>query len=279
MSSSKKLVVNQSTLLSKIQKTGTLSEIEFARESLHFKKIKEFNLYDDHESNVVGSLLSITFTKAANLAGVKSSIDQINKDDIAKMVTTVFSGMSIEEIDYAFQMERYGQLGEKTKHFDLFNADYVSNVLNKYRKWLVETRFKKNIPISRQLPEQSETLKKEDQDKIVTSGVIRCFETFKSTGTIDPGFGYVYDYFYEMGVFPKHDNRFREKIRRKAARNIHKRKDSIDNINGNISKEIIEIKKGNNPMKFEKKRIVLITYFNKLINTNTPLKIDVINPA
>jgi len=32
-------------------------------------------------------------------------------------------------------------------------------------------------------------------------------------------------------------------------------------------------------MKFEKKRIVLITYFNKLINTNTPLKIDVINPT
>ena len=48
--------------------------------------------------------------------------------------------MALEELHKAFQLERYGELGEATAHYNLINAPYIAQVLTKYVSWLRKTR-------------------------------------------------------------------------------------------------------------------------------------------
>lgn len=140
---SQQLTVRQKTQLEKIAKAGEKNELSFAKEVINFQKIKEM------ESQDVSVGLSMIFTKASNLLGIKDPISDINKQDIKEMILSHFNNISLEEIDYAFKLERYGVLGDKTAHFQLLNSEYVSNVLNKYKKWLKETRLANNLSISK----------------------------------------------------------------------------------------------------------------------------------
>lgn len=143
---SQQLTVRQQTQLEKIAKAGEKNELSFAKETIHFEKIKTM------ESQDVSVGLSIIFTKASNLLGIKDPISDINKQDIKEMILSHFSNMSLEEIDYAFKLERYGVYGEKTEHFQLLNSDYVSNVINKYKIWLKKIRTENNLSISKKEP-------------------------------------------------------------------------------------------------------------------------------
>ena len=59
----------------------------------------------------------------------------MNKQDISVMIKTRFRSLSFEELDYAFQLDRHGYHGDSTKHYQLFNAEYVAIIIKKYMKW------------------------------------------------------------------------------------------------------------------------------------------------
>src|SRR5690606_23850972 len=152
-----KLTVRQKTQLDEILRDGEYSSpVRFARDIKNFSKIRHL---DTHE---VRAYLGFIFTKAANLAGFKNPISDINKNDIRQMVMTQYSGLSLEEIDYAFMYDRYS--GEPIEHFQLFNAVYVSKVLKRYKKYITQIKFDNNIPLSE--PRNEKTYTEEEKAKI-----------------------------------------------------------------------------------------------------------------
>lgn len=178
------------------------------------------------------------------------------------MIQTMFKSLSLEEIDYAFKLERYGVYEYKTEHYQLFNAEYVSTVLNKYKKWVRNVRVNNNLPLSNKkiaIPEISEAKKLE----IVMCGLEDSFHNFKETQTIKPGRIYLYDFLYEKGLMSK-DVTHQTAVLKIARKNILKKQKNattreekasykLTNEQGNHSDKVIS----------EFKRLSIINLFNE----------------
>lgn len=95
------------------------------------------------DPNIRRAGLGYIFAKTAILTGFKGEIPEINKEDITDLLFTRFSTISLNELSYAFKIDRHGYHGEPTPHYQLFNAEYVSKVLNKYLQY---KQIIKNIP-------------------------------------------------------------------------------------------------------------------------------------
>lgn len=208
------------------------------------------------------------FIKVANLTGIKDPISDINKRDISEMIVRFFKNLSLEEIDYAFKMERYGMLEPKSEHYQLFNAEYVSEILNKYKKFRHKVRVQLDLPIAK--IEKPKELSEEDKEFIVINGVLNCFENFKQTKSIEIGSLYVYDYLFELGALPFHSKRFKSKIKRKAIREIYKSRNNFSSIKDKrlVKNILISIQNNENPVRTKCQELILIEFFSRVINTN-----------
>lgn len=253
------LTVRQQTLSTKIAKVGRLTEVGFARATVELQKIKDMDLSIAENKQYLQQGLSMIFTKASNLTGLKDPISDINKADIVEMILTRYKSLSLEEIDYAFKIDRYS--GDPVAHFQLFNAEYVGKVLTRYREWLRETRVSMNLPMKKEevKPEMSEA----EKQLIVVNGVIDCFDSYLSSGEISPGKSYVYDFLYERNLLPIHTPAFREKIKRKAIKIIMMR-ERTDNDPRQFRRQLRDIQLGKDPLKVECKKLVLQEFFSRL---------------
>lgn len=167
-----------------VGKSLTLTEIENKCISSNVEFLKKAQYYDTifKRRNEEGffQLLGITLSKIAALGGINTGMDSLIKSDIANMLFTSFNELSIDEIYFAFQKERYGEYEERTKHFNLFNTEYVSEVLKKYIVWKRSKRIEHNItkesvPL---LPEMSEVQKK----KIAYDSLCATYDRIKNDG-------------------------------------------------------------------------------------------------
>lgn len=79
------------------------------------------------------------------MSGVKSEISELVKQDLLKLITSRFKELSFEEIYKAFELERFNAYDTKTDHFQLFDANYVSEILKKYKNWLIDQKKALNI--------------------------------------------------------------------------------------------------------------------------------------
>ena len=118
--------------ISEIETICELSKVKFFDVVYSVEKIKD-RKYQPNFKMLLGAVL----TKISILAGIKNEIDQFTKQDLIKMLTTSFGEISVEEIYKAFELERYGNYETRTEHFQQFNAEYISEVLKKYKVWKV----------------------------------------------------------------------------------------------------------------------------------------------
>lgn len=129
-------------MTSAIQKVGQLTPNEFYNKTPEFKKI--FHL--DNETVSLG--IAIIFTRLAVFSGLKEDIHSAIKQDIMNGIYANFNNLSLEEIEFAFSMDRDGAFGEPTQHYQFVNREYVGRVLRKYLKWIEEKKMVPNrIPI------------------------------------------------------------------------------------------------------------------------------------
>lgn len=124
----------------------------------------------------IGSLL----IKINTMAGIKHSITDLDMADIKNLIFMYFKALSLADIYKAFELERFGMYDNKTDHFQLFNSEYVSQILKKYQKWKqikkVELNItKESVPI---LPEISEVQKK----KIHYDSLCATYERIRNDG-------------------------------------------------------------------------------------------------
>lgn len=120
----------------------SLSSKTFLKKNFSVEKIKESKSRPEFVYEFTSML-----TRISNLAGIKTEIDDLNAQDITKMILNYFSNLSVPEIYKAFELERYGEYEKKTDHFQLFNAEYVSSVLNKYKDWKLNTLKQNSIDV------------------------------------------------------------------------------------------------------------------------------------
>lgn len=216
---------------------------------------------DQEQNNAFFSLFEMMLVRITVLAGIKNEIDDLNKQDIAKMILRRFKTLSLNDIYFAFEKERYGEYETKTSHFQLFNADYVSEVLNKYKNWKRTMKVEHNI--SAPLLQAENTISEQEKEGIVAQGVERMFEEYKLNKSVPVGCAYIYDYLVAKGQIQKAEGKEREQIMFKAKQNLKS--------GANALQKAINTLQGQNTNNImianECKRISLITYFkNKLEN-------------
>ena len=268
---------SQSLQLRKIYKGGeTIMEIESncnVSKTEFLKKTYEIQSIRDRKNEEgFDSLLAICLVKINTLGGFKGEIDDFAKQDIRKMILSQFSELSIEEVYKAFELERYGAHEVKTEHFQLFDANYISTVLKKYKNWKIDQKKILNISAPKLENEISDIQK----ENIVIFGINRKYSEFIELGVIDEPFVYIFDELVERGFIKlasSENSKLIEYFKTKqseAKRELMKEyseltsadkkerdliKEQLSKISNNSSKKI----------EFRTKRIVLAEFFKKQI--------------
>ena len=168
-----------------------LSPMSFVNDIQNQPKIRDL----DTDSEDFMNKIAVFFTKTVNLLGIKEAILDVNKSDIFEMLIMKYKSISLEELAYAFKLERYGQLPPRTQNYQLINAEYVSLVLDKYVNWKV-SKIKNNTSTVKIMPSIS------DQDKIAKENdiVVRFIEKFITTRIVEDQYFYVYDILHNRGL-------------------------------------------------------------------------------
>ncbi|SFS30557.1 hypothetical protein SAMN04488006_0451 [Lutibacter maritimus] len=214
-----------------------MNEIDFAKKITEFQKIRNL------ENKTVASGLSMIFTKASNLSGIKEPISQINKTDIAEMISLKYKFLSLEEIEFAFKHDRYS--GDAIPHFQLFNAEYVSKVLKKYTDFITKVRQDNNIVGAvKELPKH--IISEADRLKLIDKHLTEMTLQFLKTGEIEANYMYLYYELFKQGKLPRHDKKYTDWIKKRVHKQLYKSKGiSISNLENNKRKALIKFHLGN----------------------------------
>jgi len=263
-----------SLAIQEIENKPIVSSLVFVKSIPALKKIRDRKTEFD-----IQGVVWMMMNKICGYAGVKSPITDFDKTDILKMIFTSYSDLTLEEIWKAFELERFGEYPEKTKHFDLFNADYVSEIFKKYRVWRQQIRIANNVPISIEESSAAE-LSEEQKEEKTRLGVLRVFSEYKDTKTLPTPNFWIFDYLWEKGVLSK-DTTEKEKqftdiwvkaesqikseleakraLSREEKRSINADLEAIVNRNSNL-------------VLIRSKKIAVEYFFNDLILNNKELK-------
>ena len=254
------LTDNQQKLIAKTDKAGNLPAVAFVNNIPKQTKIR-FIIKED-----LGPALGLIFQNLSLLLGIKDPISQINKNDIKKLILSHYSNLSLEQIVYAFELERYGQLQPKTKHFQFINAEYVASVLSKYKNWVAKIRFDNNIPLPTNQPKyQNPTLSEKEKIDIMISGALRVFNEFLETDVIKPGNTHIYDFLIEdLKVHQFTD----KEIKGAESLSVRKLKEESKTLDRYKASKILNEIKNPKSKKLENltKKLLLTSYFNTIKN-------------
>lgn len=139
-----------------------------------FAKIKEFDK--------VGHLVIPICNKHAVLSGIDKKIDEFTKEEIAKYTAVHLKNLTFEEIDIAFQNERFNLYEEKSIHYNFFSIDYFVEILTKYKTWKKNQMVIHNIPLAQELlPENTISTNDEHKKNIRKAFVDMLFNELKTT--------------------------------------------------------------------------------------------------
>jgi len=139
-----------------------------------FIKIKEFDK--------IGHLTIPICNKHAVLSGIDKEIDPFTKEEIAKYTAVHLKNLSFEEIEIAFQNERFGLYPKKTIHYNFFSIDYFVEIITKYKVWKQSQMTIHNIPLNQSLlPLDSNSTTEENKKQIRREFITMIFNELKQT--------------------------------------------------------------------------------------------------
>lgn len=210
----------------------------------------------------VGPALGFIFQNITLLFGIKEPIADINKKDISKMIKAHYSNLSLEEIVYAFELERYGKLEPKTEHFQMVNAEYVAKILNKYKDWLQKVRRENNIALSQQKIELPSITEKEKQN-ILIQGCIRCYNEYKESGLVKEGNSHIYDFMFDDLKIHQFTVDEKNAAISASKRQLQEESKTLDRKNAKSILKALENDKSSIVIN-KSKRLLLTNYFNSL---------------
>lgn len=250
------------------EKKMALGPVDFLNDVLHHVHVADMNSHERTKQ------FGIAFTAIAESMRITNPIDAFDKSDIKDLILTRFKRLSINEIYYAFKLERYVSYGEPTKHYNRFNAQYVATVLEKYVLWKIDTRQKHNLSIAKE--EEEKSVSEEEKQYWINRGVTSCLEHFIEHRSILDGKAYIYDILYELDYLPK-DVEYKKRVHADAVEALKfeyenkKAKSTLDK--KDIKLTLNEITNhGNEKVKIRCYNIALREFFQKLTSDEEKLE-------
>jgi hypothetical protein len=225
-------------------------------------------------------------TKISALAGINNEIDMATKSDLLRFIKTRCTDITLEEIYKAFELERYNEYPEKSKHFQLFGTEYFSEVIKKYRVWKTQLKIQKNITRENNTPLLS-SISDSQKKEILVNGIIRVFSEYKQTKILPEPNAHIFDELLSRGIIlgansPKLEKYYADKME-EAKQELKKELEADKATAGyiqrkNIAREIDQILQGgSNKIIVKTKKIVLKECFDKLIEKGIAIE-DKLNP-
>lgn len=251
----------------------SLGEVAFLQHSLLTTKIREADGYE------LSKALSIWITQTSLILGIKEPISNINKKDVVEMIVTEYKALSVDELYYAFKLERYGKLEPKIKgegnivsHFQMFNAEYVGKVLRKYREWKRDKLNQHNIEVKA----EAVTVTQKEKQYWINRGVISCVDYFLENREIEEGKAFVYDILFDDGYLPK-DNEYKKEKYKEAQEclrfELSNKKAKSRSEKNKIKEAIVNIEnKSNSKVVSKAKILILNSFFRDLTKDVNKLK-------
>lgn len=253
-------------MLLEVQQAGSKSELDFIRASFTQTQIRKINTPETVQ--VLGVLLS----QASTLAGVKEGIQDFAKNDIKDLIFSRFGGLSLEEIAYAFKLERQLAYPVKTEHYQFFSTEYVASILVKYEEWKRGKRKVHNIdPEKKALPQKEIS----DNEKVLSFLVylMNDFEYYKAHKVLQLGaFRHYLPLFY-LGLLPEHTEEFKAQITLRAKEALRREMQAMTDIRERRTiKQIIEGQMDDaGRLKGIGREIILCDFFDSIISEGKDL--------
>jgi len=216
------------------------------------------------------TLIGVMFVEISILAGIKEITDE-NKRDIVKMILTACDDLTIEEIYKAFELERYGEYGQKTEHFQLFNADYIAKIIAKYREWKLQVKTQHNISLAELKEKNEQKISEEEQKLIMDNAIKRLYHEFLDSGEVSIPCSYIFDEMYYREMFVGMDLPTYKRIAEREVKYEITSKKTASKFEFNEVKETlknIESNDRNEKVLAHAKRLVIHDYFTRIKNEN-----------
>ncbi len=195
---------------------------------IQFLKLKKQAISELKKDDCFFNTLGVLITKIANLSGLKSEIAQINKEDIVDLILDYNKHLSLEEIYFAFKLERYNQYSEKSNHYELFGAEYVSEVLKKFKYWKIKN-IKEHKPVFKSLSKKLKPTAEQNQ-KAYENAILECLLEVSSTGQLPEGKLYLYYELHKRKELPLHTIVFKERVKKAVLKKYWKKKSTTEDI-------------------------------------------------
>lgn len=248
------------------EENQSLSEIAFVKNITSQVKIREA---DGYELNKAFSHFLVEIT---NRLGIKDAVNSYDKSDMLELILTKYKNLSFDEVKYAFKMERFGNLGERIEHYQLFNAEFVSKVLDKYVEWKRKIKQEHNISELK----KPQTATEREKQYWINRGVTECIDFYEENTSLMDGKLYVYDVFYDLGYLPT-DVEYKNKIKKDAIEVIEfeqsSKKPTTLNERTQIAEILADIQKPKSGILIGKcKELVLLEYFRKIFKNPEELE-------
>jgi hypothetical protein len=272
------LVDKQQMMLEKTSQAG-LRLIDIKKQvegvpSVFVKNTYKFVKIRDRKTEMnFNTLIGVMFVEISILAGIKDISDE-NKRDIVKMILTACDDLTIEEIYKAFELERYGEYGQKTEHFQLFNADYIAKIIAKYREWKLQVKTQHNISIALLKEKNEQKVSQEEQKLIMDNAIKRLYHEFLDSGEVSIPCSYIFDEMYYREMFVGMDLPTYKRIAEREVKQEITSKKSTSKFEYNEVKETlknIESNDRNEKVLAYAKRLVIHDYFTRIKNENNDI--------
>lgn len=175
------------------EKKMELAPLQFLRDVIKHEKIKNMDSYEQKKQ------IALFRAAQAEMAG-GLEIGDIYKKEITELIIRRHGNLSINELYYAFKLDRFGEFEKPTPHYGNFNTQYVAQVLRKYSDWRQKVRYDHKLPIS--APETTTEITDDEKKLILYEGVMEEFDHYKNARMIRDGKTYIYDLLAELGKLP-----------------------------------------------------------------------------
>lgn len=211
---------------------------------------------NDVRMNKIGQLI----TWLTDLLSIKANTENVLKLEVLTMTVEQHAwSLSIDEIKKAFMDYVSGKLPLEPRD------NYLTTILFGQ----VITEWKKQRPTKKTIITKKYT--EQEKADLTMLGVINCFDEWKQTGEIIPGYTWIYEHLEGLGLFNYTDKEKKESMRVAKSKELSEAKD-VENIFK--SKQLIsEIEKRNAPAVVNRaKRILIGRYFSSLKTKDKHIK-------
>ncbi|GIM52004.1 hypothetical protein CAPN004_10340 [Capnocytophaga cynodegmi] len=177
--------------LQEVLQAGQTNEISFVKSTFSQTALREQRNTQTIET------LALILAQSAVLAGIKDGVQDVAKNDLKDLIFGKFGGLSLEEIAYAFKLERQLAYPTKSEHYQFFSTEYVAEILGKYTEWKAEKRRANNID---PLPKKKRELTEEEKEILTLTSILQSFEDFKANGKLPVVNKWIYDELWKRGL-------------------------------------------------------------------------------